>query len=62
MCLLVLAIRSIHEKQDIHTLLIPAFTFLYLMQKESPVSIVGQWRSVSIYTIQDNGTYNWCVG
>ena len=22
-------------------------------------SIVGQWRSVSVYTIQDNGVYNW---
>jgi len=23
------------------------------------VTIVGQWRSVSVYTVQDNGTYNW---
>ena len=28
-------------------------------KKESSVSIVGQWRSVSAYTIQDNGIYNW---
>lgn len=28
-------------------------------KKESSVSIVGEWRSVSVYTIQDNGIYNW---
>jgi len=33
--------------------------FFTSCKKESPVSIVGQWRSVSNYTIQDNGTYNW---
>ena len=33
--------------------------FFTSCKKESQVSIVGQWRSVSIYTIQDNGTYNW---
>jgi len=33
--------------------------FFASCKKESPVSIVGQWRSVSIYTLQDNGTYNW---
>ena len=33
--------------------------FFTSCKKESSTSIVGQWRSVSIYTIQDNGTYNW---
>jgi len=33
--------------------------FFTSCKKESSVSIVGQWRSVSIYTVQDNGTYNW---
>ena len=28
-------------------------------KKESQNNIVGQWRSVSNYTMQDNGTYNW---
>ena len=28
-------------------------------KKESSISIVGQWRSVSVYMMQDNGTYNW---
>ncbi len=29
-------------------------------KKESSVSsIVGQWRSVSVYTTQNNGVYNW---
>jgi hypothetical protein len=28
-------------------------------KKESSVSIVGEWRSVSVYTMQDNGVYNW---
>src|SRR4030095_13999805 len=33
--------------------------FLTSCKKESSTSIVGQWRSVSIYTLEDNGTYNW---
>src|ERR1044072_1381427 len=33
--------------------------FLSSCKKESSVSIVGQWKSVSVYTVQDNGTYNW---
>jgi hypothetical protein len=28
-------------------------------KKESTTSIVGQWRSVSFYSTQDNGIYNW---
>ena len=28
-------------------------------KKESSVSIVGEWRSVSVYTMQGNGVYNW---
>jgi len=28
-------------------------------KKESSVSIIGQWRSVSVYAVQDNGVYNW---
>jgi len=30
-----------------------------LCKKESSNTIVGQWRSVSVYALQDNGTYNW---
>ena len=37
----------------------PLLLFFTSCKKESSTSIVGQWRSVSIYTIQDNGTYNW---
>ena len=33
--------------------------FFTSCKKESSTSIVGQWRSVSIYTLQDNGIYNW---
>src|SRR5262249_5742945 len=32
--------------------------FFSSCKKESSVSIVGQWKSVSIYTMQDNGTYD----
>lgn len=28
-------------------------------KKESSTSIVGQWRSTSVFTLQDNGTYGW---
>src|SRR6476660_6940000 len=37
----------------------PLLLFFTSCKKESSTSIVGQWRSVSIYTIQDNGTYTW---
>ena len=35
------------------------FVFFTSCKKESSVSIVGQWTSVSIYTMMDNGTYSW---
>jgi hypothetical protein len=37
----------------------PLILFFISCKKESTVTIVGQWRSVSVYTVQDNGTYNW---
>jgi len=40
-----------------------SLSFLLLLfsscKKESPISIVGKWRSVSVYTIQDSGNYKW---
>ncbi len=33
--------------------------FFTSCKKQSSVSIVGQWMSVSVYTIQDNGMYQW---
>ena len=37
----------------------PLLLFLTSCKKESASSIVGQWRSVSVYMMQDNGSYNW---
>ena len=33
--------------------------FFTSCKKESQNNIVGQWGSVSIYMMQDNGTYSW---
>jgi hypothetical protein len=35
-----------------------SLVFITSCKKESSVSIVGQWRSVSVY-MQDNGVYSW---
>ena len=47
-------------KARISILCLSLFLLLFTScKKESTTSIVGQWRSVSVYTIQDNGNYNW---
>jgi len=39
--------------------LITLSLFFTSCKKESQHRIIGQWRSVSIYTMLDNGSYDW---
>ena len=36
----------------------PMFLFVSC-KKESSIGIVGDWKSVSVYTMQNNGIYSW---
>ena len=47
-------------KNKISILCLFALSLLFTScKKESQNNIVGQWRSASVYTMQNNGTYCW---